>query len=144
MSFVWNLHCQSTGGIIGDEMGLGKTLEVLAFFVAMYYTDIIMNHSSILLSGGILIVCPATVIRQWITESHRWFPPFRCIGLSGKSYSERKKAARLFSQKGCIVIISYDTMRSDIVRNVLSIYLAFVIYVVALSIEIRLELCCFG
>lgn len=26
--WLWELHCQECGGIIGDEMGLGKTVQV--------------------------------------------------------------------------------------------------------------------
>ena len=28
-------------------------------------------------SGAILIVCPATVMQQWVREFHRFWPPFR-------------------------------------------------------------------
>lgn len=29
IKWLWELHKQKTGGIIGDEMGLGKTVQVL-------------------------------------------------------------------------------------------------------------------
>ena len=28
LTWLWELHCQRAGGIIGDEMGLGKTIQV--------------------------------------------------------------------------------------------------------------------
>jgi DNA excision repair protein ERCC-6 len=31
IKWLWELHCQRAGGIIGDEMGLGKTVQVSAF-----------------------------------------------------------------------------------------------------------------
>lgn len=35
MQWLWELHCQQTGGILGDEMGLGKTVEIIAFLAAL-------------------------------------------------------------------------------------------------------------
>ncbi len=27
--------------------------------------------------GPVLVVCPATVMHQWVSEFHTWWPPFR-------------------------------------------------------------------
>ena len=27
--------------------------------------------------GPVLVVCPATVMHQWVSELHTWWPPFR-------------------------------------------------------------------
>jgi DNA excision repair protein ERCC-6 len=35
VQWLWELHCQQTGGILGDEMGLGKTVEIIAFLAAL-------------------------------------------------------------------------------------------------------------
>jgi DNA excision repair protein ERCC-6 len=56
--WLWELFKQKKGGILGDEMGLGKTIQIIAFLAAL--------HFSRLLSGPILIVCPATVMKQWV------------------------------------------------------------------------------
>lgn len=31
VKWLWELHTQRAGGIIGDEMGLGKTIQLAAF-----------------------------------------------------------------------------------------------------------------
>ena len=31
MKWLWQLHKQQVGGVVGDEMGLGKTIQVIAF-----------------------------------------------------------------------------------------------------------------
>ncbi|ORX56438.1 hypothetical protein DM01DRAFT_1020853 [Hesseltinella vesiculosa] len=69
VQWLWELHQQKVGGIIGDEMGLGKTVQLLSFLASLYYSKI--------LGPGLpsLIVCPATVLKQWVEECHRWFPP---------------------------------------------------------------------
>ncbi|SMN19387.1 similar to Saccharomyces cerevisiae YJR035W RAD26 Protein involved in transcription-coupled nucleotide excision repair of UV-induced DNA lesions [Maudiozyma saulgeensis] len=71
VQWLYELYQQGAGGIVGDEMGLGKTIQVIAFLAAL--------HHSGLLHGPILIVCPATVMKQWVNELHHWWPPFRSV-----------------------------------------------------------------
>ncbi|CAI9589294.1 unnamed protein product, partial [Staurois parvus] len=33
--WLWELHCQQAGGILGDEMGLGKTIQIIAFLAGL-------------------------------------------------------------------------------------------------------------
>jgi DNA excision repair protein ERCC-6 len=101
-----NYYCKRVGGIIGDEMGLGKTIEVIAFLAALKYSkigrkwprhphkgfnlvlNIIINfidyhylHSlfHIFMTLKALLVCPATIMTQWVKEFHKWWPPFRVV-----------------------------------------------------------------
>lgn len=67
VQWLWELHCQRAGGIIGDEMGLGKTVQVLSFLGALHFSD--MYEPSI-------VVCPATLLRQWKREAQRWYSKF--------------------------------------------------------------------
>lgn len=69
VQWLWELYSQQVGGIIGDEMGLGKTIQVIAFLAGLYYSK--------MLTKPIIVVCPATVMKQWVNEFHRWWPPFR-------------------------------------------------------------------
>ncbi|KAL3441020.1 SNF2 family N-terminal domain-containing protein [Aspergillus insuetus] len=69
VQWMWELHQQQVGGIIGDEMGLGKTIQAIAFLAGLHYSK--------QLTKPIVIVCPATVMKQWVNEFHRWWPPFR-------------------------------------------------------------------
>ncbi|KTW31842.1 DNA-dependent ATPase RAD26 [Pneumocystis jirovecii RU7] len=71
IQWLWELHCQGVGGIIADEMGLGKTIQIVGFLGGLHYSQ--------KLSGPILIVCPATIMRQWVAEFHKWWPPFRVV-----------------------------------------------------------------
>lgn len=38
--WLWELHCQQAGGILGDEMGLGKTIQVIAFLAGLSYSKL--------------------------------------------------------------------------------------------------------
>jgi DNA excision repair protein ERCC-6 len=52
-------------------MGLGKTIQVIAFLSGLYYSKVLgPGQPSI-------IVCPATVMKQWVQEFHKWWPPLR-------------------------------------------------------------------
>ena len=69
VQWLWELYSQQVGGIIGDEMGLGKTIQVIAFLAGLHYCG--------LLKKPVIVVCPATVMKQWVNEFHRWWPPLR-------------------------------------------------------------------
>ena len=36
LSWLWSLHRNKTGGILGDEMGLGKTVQVEIATIALF------------------------------------------------------------------------------------------------------------
>jgi DNA excision repair protein ERCC-6 len=69
VQWLWELYSQQVGGIVGDEMGLGKTIQVISFLAGLHYSRKITKP--------IIVVCPATVMKQWVNEFHRWWPPLR-------------------------------------------------------------------
>ncbi|KAK5052614.1 hypothetical protein LTR84_002479 [Exophiala bonariae] len=69
VQWLHELYTQQVGGIVGDEMGLGKTIQIIAFLAGLQYSQ--------KLDKPIIVVCPATVMKQWVNEFHRWWPPFR-------------------------------------------------------------------
>jgi DNA excision repair protein ERCC-6 len=69
VQWLGELYSQQVGGIIGDEMGLGKTIQIISFLAALHYSK--------KLTKPIIVVAPATVLRQWVNEFHRWWPPLR-------------------------------------------------------------------
>lgn len=69
VQWLWELHQQNVGGIIGDEMGLGKTIQIISFLAGLHYSG--------KLTKPILVVAPATVLKQWVNEFHKWWPPLR-------------------------------------------------------------------
>lgn len=87
VQWLWELHCQKAGGIIGDEMGLGKTIQVLSFLGALHFSG--MYKPSI-------IVCPVTLLRQWRREAQKWYPSFQVELLhdSVQDHDNRKKRSK--------------------------------------------------
>ncbi|KIL95880.1 dna excision repair protein ercc-6 [Fusarium avenaceum] len=69
VQWLAELYKQNVGGIIGDEMGLGKTVQLIAFVAALHYSK--------KLRRPVIVVAPATLLRQWVSEFHRWWPPLR-------------------------------------------------------------------
>lgn len=56
------------GSILADEMGLGKTISAISLLVAQHTTSKMNNK----VSGPTLVVCPATIIKQWDQEIKAW------------------------------------------------------------------------
>lgn len=108
VQWLWELYSQKVGGIIGDEMGLGKTIQIVAFIAGLHYSG--------LLDKPVIIVCPATVMRQWVNEFHRWWPALRVVILhsigSGMDYAKELSLERSLenSERGSV---SLPTARKE-------------------------------
>uniref|UniRef100_A0A5B6YVW0 Protein CHROMATIN REMODELING 8 n=1 Tax=Davidia involucrata TaxID=16924 RepID=A0A5B6YVW0_DAVIN len=109
VQWLWELHCQRAGGIIGDEMGLGKTIQVLSFLGALHFSN--MYKPSI-------VICPVTLLRQWKREAQKWYPSFH-VGLlhdSAQDPASRNKRAKSYESD----YESEDLLDSDSEGNVSS------------------------
>ncbi|KAL9260251.1 CHROMATIN REMODELING 8-like protein [Drosera capensis] len=82
VQWLWELHCQRAGGVIGDEMGLGKTVQVIAFLGSLHFSK--MYKPSI-------IICPVTLLRQWKREARKWYPSFHVELLHDSALDASKK-----------------------------------------------------
>jgi DNA excision repair protein ERCC-6 len=70
LRWMWELHQQEAGGILGDMMGLGKTVQIAAFLGAMACSRQLKS---------VLIVSPATLLQHWLSELATWAPGLRRI-----------------------------------------------------------------
>ncbi|KAJ1144469.1 hypothetical protein NDU88_010767 [Pleurodeles waltl] len=113
--WLWELHCQQAGGILGDEMGLGKTIQIIAFLAGLSYSRVRTRGSNYRFEGlgPTIIVCPTTVMHQWVKEFHSWWPPFRVAVLHETgSYADKKaRLIREIGNYGGILITSYSYVR---------------------------------
>lgn len=89
VQWLWELHCQRVGGIIGDEMGLGKTVQVLSFLGSLHFSGLYKPS---------IIICPVTLLQQWKRECRRWYPGFHVELLhdSAKEKSSIKKPIKSY------------------------------------------------
>ncbi|KAH8867117.1 DNA excision repair protein ERCC-6 [Schistosoma japonicum] len=128
VGWLWDLHQKGCGGIIGDEMGLGKTIQVIALLAGLHYSKSedksyrshlsIRNstsecHQEFMGLGPTLIVCPATVLNQWMSEFHSWWPPIRVAILhsTGSGYRKPYKLIQMITNNpGSVLLTTYSTL----------------------------------
>ncbi|CAG9540188.1 unnamed protein product [Cercopithifilaria johnstoni] len=112
------LHNQCVGGILADEMGLGKTVQVISFLRALAFSrleDRGFNFSGL---GPVLIICPTTLIHQWLKEFHTWFPLCR-VAILHSSGSFQGRSAQLIQKMvvprsdGIVLLTSYGTFAKN-------------------------------
>ncbi|KAM4607513.1 DNA excision repair protein ERCC-6 [Polymixia lowei] len=113
--WMWELHCQQAGGILGDEMGLGKTIQVISFLAGLSYSKLRTRGCKYRYEGlgPTVIVCPATVMHQWVKEFHTWWPSFRVAVLheTGSFTSNKEKLIPEIAACHGILITSYSAVR---------------------------------
>ncbi|KAG8179917.1 hypothetical protein JTE90_006279 [Oedothorax gibbosus] len=108
--WLWELHRQECGGILGDEMGLGKTIQVIAFLAALSHSKLREPPSDSFRGlGPVVLVCPTTVMHQWVKEFHTWWPPFRVAILHDSGSFQGKKGSLIsMINRACgILVMSY-------------------------------------
>jgi superfamily II DNA or RNA helicase len=75
------LRAYELGGILADDMGLGKTVEALA--------HILVEKREGRLDRPCLVVCPTSVVPNWLAEAARLAPELRVLSLHGPDRAER-------------------------------------------------------
>ncbi|KAH9281166.1 DNA excision repair protein ERCC-6 [Echinococcus granulosus] len=128
VAWLWGLHQHGVGGILGDEMGLGKTVQIISFLAALYHSKLPIAGSSydVAISrmknpqsnrvfdglAPVLIVCPGTVLKQWLGEFRTWMPTARVVIVhsSGSGYNNLPRLiSSLFATSG-IALTTYGTL----------------------------------
>ncbi|KAJ7362006.1 DNA excision repair protein ERCC-6 [Desmophyllum pertusum] len=113
VQWLWELHCQQAGGIVGDEMGLGKTIQMIVFLAGLKYSKISAKKSKRGGLGPVLIVCPVTVLHQWVQEFHKWWPEFRVAVLhdTGTYNGFKQELIKKICNENGVLVTSYSGMR---------------------------------
>ena len=91
------------GGILADDMGLGKTIQMIAYLAAMKEAGVTKPS---------LIVCPASLVYNWVEEFYRFAPDLKVIPLAGNAASRGK----LLDQECDVFVTSYDLLKRDIAK----------------------------
>ncbi len=90
------------GGCLADDMGLGKTIQALSLLLAEKANG---NEAPS------LIVCPTSVVFNWMNEIKRFAPDLRALRQTG---TERQRLEVNYDDYD-VVLTSYGTLRQDIV-----------------------------
>lgn len=91
------------GGILADEMGLGKSAQLISLLLA--------RRDEAQATGPSLIVCPASLVYNWMAEFERFAPELAVCALEG-SKTERARL-RHDAHFYDVLITSYDLLRID-------------------------------
>ncbi|XP_015510313.2 DNA excision repair protein ERCC-6 [Neodiprion lecontei] len=81
VQWLWELHGRNLGGLLGDEMGLGKTVQLIAFLAGLDCSELLLDGGRFRGLGPSLIICPATLLEQWVKHFHEWWPTLRVATL---------------------------------------------------------------
>ncbi len=89
------------GGVLADDMGLGKTVQTLA--------HIAIEKAAGRLDHPVLIVCPTSLVPNWLSEAARFTPELKVLALHGAG---RQK---LFDSLGAhdLVLSTYPLLTRD-------------------------------
>uniref|UniRef100_A0A668AIQ6 Transcription termination factor 2 n=1 Tax=Myripristis murdjan TaxID=586833 RepID=A0A668AIQ6_9TELE len=126
---LWRETQKPCGGILADDMGLGKTLTMIALILAMrrkvkeeeekekeenkkLESWISKSDSSLVLSKGTLIICPASLVHHWKKEIERHVKSGR---LSVYLYHgpNRQRSARALADYD-VVVTTYSLVSKEI------------------------------
>lgn len=100
VEWMWDTINLTGGLILADEMGLGKTLQIIALLMINP-----PNHDA-----PALIVCPTTLIANWVREIVRFAPTLSIVVHRGAHRTGISSGL----QNSQVVITTYDTMVNDI------------------------------
>lgn len=100
VQWMWDTVSRTGGLILADEMGLGKTLQIIALLM-------IDPPSS---RAPALIVCPTSLIANWVREIARFAPT---LGVAVHRGAHRAGVVSGL-QTSQVLITTYDTMVNDI------------------------------
>jgi hypothetical protein len=91
------------GGILADDMGLGKTVQTIAHMLAE-------KQNKKLETSQFLIVCPTSVVPNWMAELERFAPQLKTVLLHGGKRSEKFDDI----PTGDVIVTSYPLLIRDL------------------------------
>lgn len=91
---------QARHALLGDDVGSGKTIQVLA--AARFRKDYTLPA---------LVVCPASVKRNWAREAQKWFPECTPYVIDGTAAKRNKLLDAAAKDSSALVIINFESVR---------------------------------
>lgn len=98
------MSANNLGAVLADDMGLGKTLQLLSLLAAEKE-----KHPE---RGPTLVVCPTSVVGNWIAEAGKFVPSLRTMTHHG---SDRLQGERFLNKARAmdLVVTSYGVVSRD-------------------------------
>jgi non-specific serine/threonine protein kinase len=103
VEFLAHAASLGLGAVLADDMGLGKTLQALVWLEHL--------RAAAPNDGPSLVVCPASVLHNWVREATRFVPSLRVLTLaSGTS----RHALRRELPECDLAVTTYALLRRDL------------------------------
>ncbi|BFZ64542.1 hypothetical protein YB2330_005689 [Saitoella coloradoensis] len=100
LSFMVYLWENGMNGILGDEMGLGKTLQTLSMIAWLKENK---DHK-----GPHLVVCPLSVLQNWMAEIERWVPSLTALRYHGGKTERERLKTQARENEYDVVVTTYE------------------------------------
>lgn len=110
VSWLRFLERSGFAGILADEMGLGKTLQTLAWLQ-------LERDDPEARGVPALIVCPTSLVENWIEEAEKFTPDLRFVNLTG-SPARRDRVWEEEAPDADAWVTSYAVLQRDLARYV--------------------------
>lgn len=101
-SWLANIYNNRLGGILADDMGLGKTIQTITM---------ILHAISKGETRPFLIVCPSSLVFNWVNESEKFAPELSTLYVNGSPVERAEEYRRIFMYH--VVVISYALLQRD-------------------------------
>lgn len=101
--WLMNLAENGLGGILADDMGLGKTLQAIVYIEEMHRRNP---------NDKFLVVCPTSVVYNWLDEFENFAPSLKCKIIEGVPADREALIKR--EDDSNVLITSYPLIRRDI------------------------------
>jgi len=101
LDFLAHTSSLGLGAILADDMGLGKTLQALAWLLRLREDGA---------RGLTLVVCPTSVVHNWVREAERFAPTLR-VGVLGRGAERHRLRAGI--DRFDLVVTTYALLRRD-------------------------------
>ncbi|KAK7615236.1 hypothetical protein JOL62DRAFT_146314 [Phyllosticta paracitricarpa] len=124
--FMWREIIEAKQGcLLAHTMGLGKTMQAITFLVAV--TEAVLSDDERVSSQipehlqnpRYLIICPASLVTNWLNELHQWIPPESkymigdiCSIESETARRDRARLVQLWHENGGVLVIGYEMLVS--------------------------------
>nr|XP_046259676.1 transcription termination factor 2 isoform X2 [Scatophagus argus] len=121
---LWRETQNPCGGILADDMGLGKTLTMISLILTKKNKEkeedenkeekswISKNDSSLVVSNGTLIICPASLVHHWKREIDRHVKKAK-LTVCLYHGPNREKSAKVLADYD-VVVTTYSLVSKEI------------------------------